>query len=232
LPSALLHPKQMRWVEVRRVMETAGANALPVVGLVSALVGVVTVLEAARPLEKFGAQIFLADMIGFSSLRDTGPIVTAILLAGRSGSAFAAELGTMKVTQELDALTTMGLDPLRFLVIQRVTAALLLTPLLSLFAMLISILGGMVVMRSLGFPPLMIFNQLLTRVDLTDVRVGLTKAVIFGLIIGSVACLKGLQTGPGPSAVGASATRSVVACIVLIILSNTLISTLDYFWPE
>jgi phospholipid/cholesterol/gamma-HCH transport system permease protein len=220
----------MRWGEVRRVMETAGANAMPVVSIISVLVGMVTVLEAAHPLAKFGAQIFLADMIGFSSLRDTGPVVTAILLAGRSGSAFAAELGTMKVNQELDALTTMGLNPIRFLVVQRVVAALLLTPLLTLYAMLMGILGGLLVMRSLGFPPLMIYHQILGRVGISDVVVGLTKAAIFGLIIGGMASLRGLQTGIGPSAVGISTTRSVVACILMIILANTLYATVQYFW--
>ena len=211
-------------------MEVAGANALPIVAIISVLVGVVTVLEAAHPLAKFGAQIFLADMIGFSSLRDTGPVVTAILLAGRSGAAFAAELGTMKVNQELDALTTMGLNPVRFLVVQRLAAAVLLTPLLTLYAMLMGILGGILVMRSLGFPPLMIYHQILGRVGLSDLAVGLTKSAIFGSIIGGMACLRGLQTGQGPSAVGVSATRSVIACILLIILANTLYSAAQYFW--
>ncbi len=229
LPWALVRPKRMRWREVRSVMETAGANAVPVVALISALTGIVTVLEAAHPLAKFGAQLFLADMIGFSSLRETGPVVTAILLAGRSGSAFAAELGTMKVNQELDALTTMGLSPIRFLVVQRITAALLLTPLLTLFAMLMGILGGLIVMRSLGFPPLLIYHQLLGRVSVNDFAVGITKALLFGLIIGGMACLRGLQTGDGPSAVGVSTTRSVIACILLIIAANTLYSAVQYF---
>ncbi|HWI57766.1 MAG TPA: ABC transporter permease, partial [Bacillota bacterium] len=159
----------------------------------------------------------------------TGPVVTAILVAGRSGSAFAAELGTMKVNQELDALTTMGLDPVRFLVVQRVVAALLLTPLLTLFAMVMGILGGILVMRSLGFPPLMIYHQILGRVGLNDVFDGLSKASLFGLIVGGMGCLRGLQTGEGPSAVGISTTRSVIACILLIIFANTLYSTVQYF---
>jgi phospholipid/cholesterol/gamma-HCH transport system permease protein len=114
-------------------------------------------------------------------LEPTGPVVTAILLAGRSGAAFAAELGTMKVNAELDALTTMGLDPIQFLVLQRVTAAVLLTPLLTLNAMVMGILGGLVIMRSLGFPPLMIYHQIVSRVDLSDFAVGITKAGLFAL---------------------------------------------------
>jgi len=227
---ALLLPRRMRWHEVRAIMETAGANALPIVSMVSVLVGVVTVLEASHPLANFGAQIYLADMIGFSSLRDTGPVVTAILLAGRSGAAFAAELGTMKVNEELDALTTMGLNPIQFLVVQRVMAAVLLTPLLTLYAMMMGILGGLIIMRSLGFPPLMIYHQIVSRVDLSDLTVGITKAALFGVILGGMACLRGLQTGEGPSAVGVSTTRSVIACILLIILVNTLYSAVQYLW--
>lgn len=229
LAPALAHPKNFRWREIRQVMETAGANALPVVAAFSWLTGLVTALEAAHPLEQLGAQIFIADMIGFSSIRDTGPIVTAIMLAGRSGSAFAAELGTMKVNQELDALQTMGLEPIRFLVLQRVIAALVLTPLLSLYAMLMSILGGIMVMRFLGFPPRMIYHQMIARIQLDDVAVGLGKSLIFGLIVGAIGCLRGLQTKSGPRAVGVSTTRAVVAGILLIILANTIFSAVQYF---
>jgi len=229
VPGVIIRPKRLRWQEVKRVLESAGANALPMVALFSWLVGLVLALEAAHPLAKLGAQIFIADMIGFASIRDTGPLVTAIMLAGRSGSAFAAELGTMKVNEELDALKTMGLEPVRFLVIQRVLAAMLLSPLLALYAMAMGILGGVMVMRFLGFPPRMIFHQILGRVQVGDLSVGLLKSLLFGLIIGGVGCLRGLQTKQGARAVGDSTTRSVVACIILIILANTLFSAVDYF---
>jgi len=232
LPSALVRPKQMRWREVKSVMETAGANALPVVVIFSWLVGMIIPLESARPLAQFGAQLFIADMIGFASVRDTGPLVTAIMLAGRSGSAFAAELGTMKVNQELDALKTMGLEPVRFLVIQRIVAAVLLTPLLSLYAMVTSILGGLVVMRFLGFPPLLVWHEMVARVHISDLATGLGKSAIFGVIIGAVGCLRGLQTAEGPRAVGVSTTRSVVASILLIILADTLYSGVQYFFSH
>lgn len=233
LPSALVHPKRMRWGEIMRVVERAGANALPVVALFSWLVGLVIALEAARPLEQLGAQIFIADMIGFASIRDMGPMVTAIMLAGRSSSAFAAEIGTMKVNQELDALKTMGIEPVRFLVLQRVLGALVLTPLLTLYAMAMSVIGGVTVMRFMGFPPRMIYHQMLGRVGFSDLGVGLTKSVIFGLIVGAVGCLRGLQTEEGPEAVGTSTTRAVVACIILIILANTIYSTINYFlWSD
>jgi phospholipid/cholesterol/gamma-HCH transport system permease protein len=229
LAAVLRHPKQLRWSEVRHVFEVAGCNALPVVGFFSFLVGLIIALESAKPLAQFGAQIFIADMIAISALREAGPLVTAIMLAGRSSSAFAAELGTMKVNEELNALTTMGLDPVRFLVVQRLVAALALTPALTLYAMLMSILGGITVMRFLGFPPLMIYHQMLTQVQLSDLLIGLTKALVFGLIIGGVGCMRGLETEGGPAAVGASTTRAVVTSILLIFLTNTVIATVQYF---
>lgn len=228
LPIALFQPKRMRWHEVGRVMEKAGANALPVISLFSFLVGVVLALEAAQPLQKIGAEIFIADMIGFASVRDIGPLVTAIMLAGRSGSAFAAELGMMKVNQELDALTTMGLNPMQFLVLQRVIAAVLLTPLLTVYSMVTSIIGGMLIMRSMGLSPMRIYQEIIAHVQLNDFVVGLEKSLLFGMIIGGIGCLRGLQTQEGPRAVGLSTTRSVVASIMLVILTNTIFSTVDY----
>ncbi len=228
LPWALVKPRRMRWREVMRIMESAGANALPLVGAVSWLVGLVMALESIRPLERFGAQWMIADMIGFSAIRDTGPIVTGIILASRSGSAITAELATMKVNEELDALETMGLEPMRFLVVQRIVAAVILTPLLALYSMLLGIIGGVMIMRFMGFPPRMIYQEILARVGLSDLWVGVTKALIFGVIIGAVSCLRGLQTGEGPQAVGISTTRSVVASIMLIIISNTIYSTANY----
>lgn len=227
LPLAFLRPKRMRWREIRRVMENAGANALPAISLFSFLVGLVLALEAAQPLRKLGAELFIADMIGFASVRDTGPLVTAIMLAARSGSAFAAEIGTMKVNEELDALTTMGLDPMRFLVLQRVIAALILTPLLTMYSMVTSIAGGMMIMRTMGVPPMAIYEEIIGRVKLHDLAVGLEKSLVFGLIIGGIGCLRGLQTQEGPRSVGVSATRSVVASIMLVILANTFFSAIE-----
>jgi len=228
-PRAVIHPKAMRWGEVKRVLETGGANALPLIWLVSWLMGLVTALESVRPLERFGAQLLVADMVGFASIRDIGPIITGIMLASRSGSGFAAELAAMKVNQELDALEAMGVEPVRFLVVQRVLSALLFTPLVSLYAMLLAIVGGMMMMAMVGFPPRMVFYEILSRTRLSDLGVGLVKSVGFGLIIGAVGCLRGLQAKAGPQAVGLSATRSVVASIMLIILFNTLYSSANYF---
>ena len=142
LAGAMLHPERFRWKEVKRLCIAAGANALPIVSLLSLLVGLMIAFESAGPLAQFGAQIFIANMVGFGAVRELGPMMTAIMLAGRSGAAFAAEIGTMKVNEELAALTTMGLDPIRFLALQRVAAGILLTPLLTVYTMFTGVLGG------------------------------------------------------------------------------------------
>lgn len=227
--ATLGHPRRMRWGEVMRVFELAGANALPIVSLISLLVGLIIAFEAAQPLAQFGAQIFIANMIGLLMVRELGPMMTAIMLAGRSGSAFAAELGTMKVNEELNALETMGLDPVRFLVVQRITAGILLAPLLTIYSMFMGVLGGVIVMLGLGFPLVAIYNQMVTGVSLHDVVVGCAKGVVFGIIVAAVGCLRGLQTQKGPSAVGESTTRAVVSSILLIILADAAFAVALYF---
>jgi len=224
----LLKRKRMRWTEVRSVFETAGANAVPIVSLVSILVGMIIAFEAAQPLAQFGAQIFIANMIGLVMVRELGPLLAAVLLAGRSGSAFAAEIGTMKVNEELDALQTLGLDPIRFLAIQRITAAILLTPLLTFYASFVGIVGGVLVALGLGLPLSLIFHQLASALNLSDVFFGTAKGVVFGAIVAAVGCCRGLQTQEGPSAVGVSTTRAVVTSIVLIVIADAIFSIL-YF---
>jgi phospholipid/cholesterol/gamma-HCH transport system permease protein len=227
--ATLGHPRRIRWGEVLRVFELAGVNALPIVSLISLLVGLIIAFEAAQPLAQFGAQIFIANMIGLLMIRELGPMMTAIMLAGRSGSAFAAELGTMKVNEELNALETMGLDPVRFLVVQRITAGILLAPLLTVYSMFMGVLGGVIVMLGLGFPLVAIYNQILTGVTLHDIFVGSAKGIVFGIIVAAVGCLRGLQTKKGPSAVGESTTRAVVSSILLIILADAAFAVVLYF---
>jgi phospholipid/cholesterol/gamma-HCH transport system permease protein len=218
----------MRWPEVLRVIEQAGVNALPIVALISLLVGLIIAFEAAQPLAQFGAQIFIANMMGLLMVRELGPLMTAILLAGRSGSAFAAELGTMKVNEELNALETMGLDPVCFLVVQRICASIVLAPLLTAFSMLMGLAGGILVMLSLGFPLSSILSQLASTLTAKDVVVGTLKGVVFGGLVSGVGCLRGLQTRKGPAAVGESTTRAVVAGILLIVLADALFSVVIY----
>jgi len=222
--------KRTRWAEVWHVAELAGANAVPIVSLISVLVGLIIAFESAQPMAEFGAQLYVANMIGLVMVRELGPLMTAILLAGRSGSAFAAELGTMKVNEELNALETFGLEPMRFLVVQRVTAGVLLCPTLTAYSMFMGVLGGVLVLLWLGFPLALIWNQMQESVHLRDVALGISKGFVFGAIVSAVGCLRGLQTRQGPSAVGVSTTRAVVTSILLIIIADAIFSVL-FFLP-
>jgi len=226
--AALRRPRLMRWREVGVVFEKAGVNALPIVSLISLLMGLVIAFEAAQPLEMFGAQIFIADMIGLVMVREFSPIFTAIILAGRSGAAFAAEIGTMKVNEELDALETMGLDPVRFLVIQRIFAATLLMPVLTAYSMLVGVFGGVLVMLTMGFPLAQIWAQLHGALGVHDVLVGAGKSLVFGAIVSGLGCLRGMQTKEGPNAVGDSTTRAVVAGILMIIVVDAVFAVVTY----
>ena len=228
LPPTMLDRKRMRWPEVRRIFELAGANAVPIVSLISVLGGIIIAFESAQPLAQFGAQIYVTNMIGLVMVRELGPLLAAILLAGRSGSAFAAEIGTMKVNEELNALETLGLDPIRFLVVQRITAGIFLTPLLTFYATFMGVAGGVLVTLGLGFPLTLIYHQLVSSVHLSDVALGMAKGVVFGAIVSAVGCLRGLQTQQGPSAVGISTTRAVVTSILLIVIADAMFSIIFF----
>ena len=197
--------------------------------LVGFLMGLIMAFQAAVPLGQFGAQIFVANLIGLAILRELGPLMTAIVLAGRSGSAFAAELGTMKVREEIDALKTMGLEPVRFLVVPRVIAALVMTPLLTVFADLVGLMGGSVVLMSLGFPLITFLNQVQTAVTYGSPVGGLVKAFFFGILVAAIGCLRGLQTKTGASAVGVSTTSAVVSGIILIVITDGVFSVIYYY---
>jgi phospholipid/cholesterol/gamma-HCH transport system permease protein len=226
--TSLFRPRRMHWKEVFRVFEAAGVNALPVVSLLTFLVGMVIAFESAQPLAEFGAQVFVANLLGLVMTRELGPVMAAIMLAGRSGSAFAAELGTMKVNEELNALQTMGLSPVQFLVIQRVTAGVLLTPVLTIYAMYAGLVGGIPVLLGLGFPLRMVLRQVQSALHFGDLAEGISKSIVFGAIVAAVSCLRGLQTGEGPRAVGESTTRSVVSSILLIIFADALFAAVTY----
>jgi phospholipid/cholesterol/gamma-HCH transport system permease protein len=225
---AIMHPHRIRWKDVLYTCEQVGANALPIVSLISFLLGVILAFQAAVPMRQFGAEIFVADLVGLSILRELGPLMTAILLAGRSGAAFAAEIGTMKVNEELNALTTMGLDPVRFLVVTRIIAALLMVPLLSLFADLVGVLAGGLTMLSFNIPFVTYLKEVDSIVDMKDVLAGLVKTPVFAILIAGIGCLRGLQTQTGASAVGISATRAVVSGIVLLVAVDGIFAVIYY----
>jgi len=225
---ALRHPWRVRRRDVLFVAERAGADALPLVLLVGFLMGLILAFQSAVQLKRFAAEIFVADAVGIGLSRELGALMTAIILAGRTGSAFAAEIGTMKVNEEVDALTTMGLAPVSFLVVTRVVAAVAVTPLLSLFFDLAGITGALVVMVSIGYPPITFWHRVTYAVTLGDIFGGLVKAFTYGILVAAVGCLRGLQTGKGASAVGASATSAVVSGIVLIAFASGVFSVVFY----
>jgi len=228
LAYAATHPASVRWKDVWRICERVGVDALPIVALISFLMGMILAFQSAVPMKRFGAEIFVADLIGLAMLRELGPLLTAILLAGRSGAAFAAEIGTMRVNQEVDALTTMGLDPVRFLVTPRIIAAVLMTPLLTLFADLVGLIGGAATMTSFSIPVVTFLKQVDGAVNLDDFLAGFVKSFVFALLIAGIGCLRGLQTRAGASAVGDSATRAVVSGIILLVVVDGVFALIYY----
>lgn len=224
----LRHPRELRWADVWTTYERAGVQALVVVGLISFLTGLIMAFQAAPPLREFGVDLYVVNLVSLAMLRELGPIMTAIVLAGRSGSAFAAEIGTMKVNEEISALTTMGLDPVRFLVAPRLLAGILVTPVLTIYADLVGVGGGLLVMGGRGYPLVILWNQLVSAVGINDVVAGLIKAFVFGALVAGIGCLRGLQTKSGASAVGISTTRSVVTSIFLIVVVDAIFAVIYY----
>ncbi|MCG8684787.1 MAG: MlaE family lipid ABC transporter permease subunit [Desulfobacterales bacterium] len=229
LASSLKHPGRIRWADTWMVAERSGVDALPIVALISFIVGLVMAFQAAIPMKMFGAEIYVANLIGIAMVRELGPLMTAIVLAGRSASAFAAEIGTMKINEEIDALTVMGMEPVKFLIIPRIIAATLITPLLTVFSNLVGILGGAVVILSFGYPPITYYNQVVGFVSWQDLTGGLVKCFVFGLLIAATGCIRGYQTLRGPSAVGDATTRAVVSSIVLIAVFDGIFSIVYYY---
>jgi len=228
LAYAVRHPGTVRWRDVWRICERAGVDALPIVALISFLLGMILAFQSAVPMKRFGAEIFVADLIGLSMLRELGPLMTAILIAGRSGAAFAAEIGTMRVNQEVDALTTMGLDPVRFLVTPRIIAAVLMTPLLTVFSDIVGLIGGAVTMQTFAIPFSTFLKEVDSAVTFTDFMAGFVKSFVFATLIAGIGCLRGLQTAAGASAVGDSATRAVVSGIILLVVVDGLFALAYY----
>jgi len=223
-----VRPRLVRWGDMWVTAQKAGVDALVVAGMVSFLTGMIMAFQAAVPLRQFGVDIFVVNLVALALLRELGPIMTSVVLAGRSGSAFAAEIGTMKVNEEINALETMGLDAMRFLVVPKVLAGFLVTPVLTVYANVLGVAGGFLVMMAQGFPFMTLWNQLVSAVGVTDVMTGLIKAFVFGILVAGVGCLRGLQTGMGASAVGASTTRAVVSGIFLIVLVDAVFAGVFY----
>ena len=218
---------RFRGVDLALIVQESGAQALPIVSLISFLVGLILAFVGATQLRQFGAQIYVANLVGLGMAREMGAMMTGIIMAGRTGAAFAAQLGTMTVNQEVDALTTMGLTPMEFLVLPRTLALVLMMPLLCIYADLVGILGGAVVgvgMLKLGAAQY--YQQTLSAVHLLDFVLGLIKGAVFGIVVAVAGCMRGLQCGRSASAVGAATTSAVVTAIVWIIVWDALLTVI------
>ena len=207
------------------IMQEVGAQALPIISLISFLVGVILAFMGAIQLTQFGAQIFVANLVGIGMAREMAAMMVGIILAGRTGAAFAAQLGTMQVNEEIDALSTLGLSPMEFLVLPRMLALILMTPLLCLYANLMGILGGALIgVTVLDLPPIAYFQQTQSAIRLTDFTGGLVKSAVYGVVVAIVGCLRGLQCGRSSAAVGLATTSAVVTSIVFIVAAMAILT--------
>ena len=225
LAKSILQPKRIRWKPILFNIRTAGFDALPIVGLLSFLLGVVLAYQGADQLRQYGANIFVVDLIGLSVLREFAPLMTAIIIAGRSGSAYAAQIGTMAVTEEIDAMRTIGISPQELLVLPKVIALLIAMPLLTVFADVLGVFGGMLMAQQqldVGFVEFL--DRFAKAVSPTAFMIGIGKAPIFAAIIAMVGCYQGFRTKGGADSVGRQTTRSVVQSIFLVIVADALFS--------
>jgi phospholipid/cholesterol/gamma-HCH transport system permease protein len=224
---AVQRPHKFRWRDCFHEMQQCGAMALPIVSLISLLVGLTLAYQAAVQLRQFGADIYVADLVGLSVVREMGPMMAAIILAGRTGAAFAATLGNMKANEEIDALETLGIPAVEFLVLPRLIALGVMMPLLALYANLLGVVGGMMVAAGvLQIPPTAYWVEMQTSVGVMDIGTGLIKALTFGLLIGFAGCLRGLQAERSAAGVGRAATSAVVTGILLIIVFDAIYAVL------
>ena len=220
--------RQFRIGDLLRTADQAGVRAVPLVLLLGFLIGLILAFQSLVPMRRFGADLYVANLVAISLLRELGPLLASVVLAGRSGSAFAAEIGTMKVNQEVDALVTMGIDPMTMLVLPRMAAALVVTPALTVLLELAGMVGMSVVLVGAGIPLTAIRNQIMYWVVPGDFYGGLAKAVVFGAVVAAIGCRAGLSAGNGPRAVGEAATEAVVGGIVATIMLDGLFAVLFY----
>jgi phospholipid/cholesterol/gamma-HCH transport system permease protein len=225
LMRAVIQPRRIRWRSILYNLQTAGVAALPITGLLTFLLGIVISYQGAEQLRRVGANIYIADLVGLSMVRELSPLITAIIVAGRSGSAYTAQIGTMKVTEEVDALRTIGIGPLDLLVLPKVLALVIALPLLTVYTDVMGVIGGMVMARAqldVGFTTFV--DRLDDAVSLTSFLIGIGKTPVFAVIIALVGCYQGFQVDGGAESVGHQTTKSVVQSIFLVILVDAMFS--------
>jgi phospholipid/cholesterol/gamma-HCH transport system permease protein len=218
---------QFRWTDMLEVMQACGPQALGIVALINFLIGLILAFVGATELSRFGASIYTADLVGVASVREMGCIMTGIILCGRTGAAFAAQLGTMKVNQEIEAFQTFGISPTEFLVLPRMMALILMMPLLCIFADLIAISGGFLVSTlMLDVSPTVYLNRTVESINLAGFLLGIFKGSFFGVIVALTGCLRGMQCGTNAAAVGLATTSAVVTGITWIIASDGIFAVI------
>ena len=220
---SFLHPKSLRLDDTFLYMQKTGVDALPIVGMISFLMGLIMAFMSSIQLQMFGANIYVASLVSLAMTRELGPIMTAIIVAGRSGSSFASEIGTMKISEEVDALFTMGFDPTRYLVVPKVMASVLVVPILTLFSDVFAILGGLTVgVLMLDLTANAYILQTLKTLSLFDIFLGIFKSGVFAILISWMGCLRGFRVKGGAASVGQATTSAVVSSIFLIIFFDSL----------
>ena len=227
---AIRNPRLVRWDDVLFYIKRAGVDGLPILSLLSLLMGLIIAFMSSLQLKQFGANIYVASLVGIAIIRELGPMMTAIIVAGRSGSAFAAEIGTMKVNEEVDALVTMGFDPTQFLAVPKVLAAIIVVPVLTLYADFFGIVGGLLVgITGLDLTIHTYIQQTVKSVTLFDFLTSLVKSVVFAALISGISCQRGLQVRGGAEAVGTATTSAVVSSIFLIIVADSAFAIMFYY---
>jgi phospholipid/cholesterol/gamma-HCH transport system permease protein len=222
---SLAQPQRIRWRPILHNLQTAGFEALPITGLLSFLMGVVIAYQGADQLQRFGANIFIADLVGLAMLRELSPLLTAIIVAGRSGSAYAAQIGTMKISEEIDALRTIGVVPHELLVLPKILALVIALPLLTVYADVAGVLGGMIMANTMLDISFSVFlDRLDDAISLSSFLTGVGKAPVFAVIIALVGCFQGFQVSGSADSVGRQTTVSVVQSIFLVIVADALFS--------
>jgi phospholipid/cholesterol/gamma-HCH transport system permease protein len=226
----LAHPRIVRWADVMFYMKRAGADGLPIVALISLLLGLIMAFMSSLQLKQFGANIYVANLVTIAMVRELGPIMTAIIVAGRSGSAFAAEIGTMIVNDEVNALITMGFDPTRFLAVPKVLATMVVVPILTVYADIFAILGGLIVgVTGLDLTAFTYIQQTKSSISIFDFVTSLIKAVVFAVLISGIGCQRGFQVRGGAEGVGMSTTSAVVSAIFLIVVFDSAFAIILHY---
>lgn len=224
---AIKNPRKVKWQTTAYYMDKSGSDAVPIISLLGFLVGVILAFQAIVQLSRYGVESYVVNLVSSVVVTELAPLITAIVLAGRSGSAFAAEIGTMKANEEIDAMVTMGFVPSRYLIIPKVLALLAIMPFLTIFSDICGIIGGMIIACSkLDISYIEYYSKTLDVIKPVDIIQGLSKSVFFALIVASVGCMKGLESGRDAQGVGKASTSAVICAIFFIILADAIITSL------